>query len=88
MQVFDASSMIYAWDNYPEGQFPGLWKWVETGVEELDQARLPNLIELKYHSMADATDVLGGVNEIKNLFINFQKHLYERGEARSNPSAW
>lgn len=55
-----------------------LFKYIETGVEELDQAKLPNLIELKYHSIADATDVLGGVPEIRNLFINFQKHLYER----------
>ncbi|MBX8534566.1 DUF4411 family protein [Pseudomonas cichorii] len=29
MLAFDASSMIYAWDNYPETQFPGLWKWIK-----------------------------------------------------------
>jgi hypothetical protein len=34
LQVFDASSMIYAWDNYPVLQFPGLWEWMATQVEE------------------------------------------------------
>lgn len=26
--------MIYAWDNYPVSQFPGLWKWMATQLEE------------------------------------------------------
>lgn len=32
MQVFDASSMIHAWDTYPHGQFPGLWDWMADRV--------------------------------------------------------
>jgi type I restriction enzyme R subunit len=55
-----------------------LFKYIDTGVGELDQSKLPSLIELKYHTITDATEVLGGVEEIRNLFFSFQKHLYEK----------
>lgn len=58
-----------------------LTKYIECGVEELDQEKLPSLLELKYHSISDGTEKLGGVNKIKNLFIDFQKHLYEERAA-------
>lgn len=34
MRVFDASSMIYAWDNYPLQQFPGLWEWMADQIKQ------------------------------------------------------
>ena len=54
-----------------------LAKYIETGVSELDQDKLPSLLELKYHSIADAAEALGGVEVIKNTFIEFQKYLYQ-----------
>ncbi len=55
-----------------------LGKYVEGGVEELDINRLSDLIELKYETVSDGQKVLGDVKEIKNTFIDFQKHLYEQ----------
>ncbi|MDQ6965466.1 MAG: type I restriction-modification enzyme R subunit C-terminal domain-containing protein, partial [Mariprofundaceae bacterium] len=52
--------------------------YVTQGVEELDQEKLPDLLELKYHSMGDAVRELGSVGDIRDVFIGFQKYLYER----------
>ena len=65
-----------------------LFKYIDTGFEELDQSRLPNLIDLKYHSMTDAAETLGGVDEIINLFFGFQKHLYERLDFRRTENTY
>lgn len=53
-----------------------LSKYIETGVEELDQEKLPGLLELKYQAITDAAEKLGGVPKIRELFIGFQQHLY------------
>jgi hypothetical protein len=42
LQVFDASSMIYAWDNYPIRQFPGLWEWIGIQIEQ-KQLMMPSV---------------------------------------------
>lgn len=34
MHAFDASSMIYAWDNYPIDQFPGVWTWFSREISD------------------------------------------------------
>ncbi|MEE8294183.1 MAG: DEAD/DEAH box helicase family protein [Sphingomonadales bacterium] len=53
-----------------------LSQYVKEGVQELDQEKLPKLLELKYNAIRDATDKLGGVEQISELFIEFQRHLY------------
>ena len=53
-----------------------LSKYVESGVNELDQDKLPLLLTNKYQSLEDALAVLGSVSEISSLFIDFQKYLY------------
>jgi len=55
-----------------------LSKYVETGVEELDQDKLPLLLTNKYQSLEDAKDVLGDVSNISRLFIEFQQYLYKQ----------
>ena len=32
MHMFDASSIIYGWDNYPLAQFPRLWDWLGSQI--------------------------------------------------------
>lgn len=54
-----------------------LSKYIETGVEELDQEKLPILLTNKYQSLEDAKEVLGEVGSISKLFVEFQKHLYK-----------
>jgi type I restriction enzyme, R subunit len=53
-----------------------LSKYIETGVEELDQEKLPSLLLLKYQAIEDAKEILGTVDSIRSMFINFQKFLY------------
>ncbi len=53
-----------------------LSKYIETGVEELSDDKLPDLLRIKYLSLNDAREVLGEPATIRNTFIKFQKHLY------------
>ena len=54
-----------------------LSKYIETGVDELDQEKLPILLTNKYQSLEDAKEILGDVSSISRLFIEFQEHLYK-----------
>lgn len=53
-----------------------LSQYIISGVEELDQEKLPILLENKYESLEDAKNILGDIPAIRNTFINFQSYLY------------
>jgi type I restriction enzyme R subunit len=78
-RVAAAQANIFAFLNAQQKEFIDfvLSKYIETGVEELDQEKLATLLNIKYHSLEDAKEVLGAVSNISSLFIEFQKHLYE-----------
>ncbi len=52
-------------------------QYIQEGVSVLDDKQLPTLIDIKYHNVTDATKELGNPEHIRELFVNFQKHLYE-----------
>ena len=54
-----------------------LEQYVQDGVEELDDKKLPELLELKYKAITDAKRELGSTKSIREIFIGFQEHLYQ-----------
>ncbi|MFH0735444.1 MAG: DEAD/DEAH box helicase family protein [bacterium] len=78
-RVNAAEATIFALLNPKQKEFIEfvLSKYIESGVDELDQDKLPVLLTNKYQSLEDAKEVLGDTANISSLFVNFQKHLYE-----------
>ena len=59
-----------------------LAQYVVQGVAELDQEKLPPLLKLRYrNSIPDAVADLGAVERIRDVFIGFQKFLYQEQRA-------
>ena len=54
-----------------------LSKYIQDGVDELELEKLSDLITLKYKALYDGEKALGEIGSIKEMFINFQKHLYQ-----------
>jgi type I restriction enzyme R subunit len=55
-----------------------LAQYVKEGVEELDAEKLTPLLRLRYNNaIADALADLGSADQIRNVFVGFQKYLYE-----------
>jgi type I restriction enzyme R subunit len=53
-----------------------LAQYVDLGVDELQQERLPQLIAIKYHSQMEGIEALGGTERARSTFIGFQRELY------------
>ena len=54
-----------------------LAQYVKQGVDELDAEKLSPLLKLKYTALNDALKDLGSPEQIRQMFIGFQRHLYE-----------
>jgi len=59
-----------------------LAQYIKEGVRELATDKLSDLLALKYHNVNDAVAELGAPANIRELFVGFQKYLYE--ENRGN----
>ena len=58
-----------------------LAEYVKEGVGELDQEKLPDLLKLQYGGANDARKELGSVPRIRDVFLSFQQHLYQKKSA-------
>ena len=50
--------------------------YIKEGSDELSMDKLPAIITMKYGSLMDGMNALGGIETAKKTFITFQKHLY------------
>ena len=82
-RVAASKATIFAIMNEKQREFIEfvLSKYVESGVEELDQEKLPILLTNKYQSLEDAKEMLGSVGDISKLFVEFQRYLYGKDVA-------
>ena len=57
-----------------------LAQYVKQGVDELDAEKLSPLLKLKYkNALSDAFAELGRPDQVRGVFVGFQRHLYELG---------
>jgi len=59
-----------------------LQQYVNDGVQELGEEKLPPLLLLKYRSLPDATRQMGDIARIRETFMGFQQWLYAEASHR------
>ena len=55
-----------------------LSKYINDGVGELAPKNMKSLLELKYHTVSDAAQLFGSPAAIREVFVGFQKYLYDK----------
>ena len=77
-RVCNAEDNVYAFLNEKQRDFIGfiLRNYVQDGVDELDISNLSATLTSKYGSVYEGQKVLGDVDEIKRVFVDFQQYLY------------
>lgn len=50
--------------------------YIKHGIEELKNDKLPQLMQLKFGSVPEGIEALGGIEKARQAFLNFQSHLY------------
>jgi hypothetical protein len=69
LQVFDASAIVYAWDNYPIEHFPALWEWLAVEIKS-DQLQMSQVaLEEVGHVSPDCRAWLGAC-QITNVSVS------------------
>lgn len=78
-RVTNAESNIFTFLNETQRDFIEfvLRNYIQDGVDELDIAKLGSALVSKYGSLYEGQRVLGDVEAIKKIFVDFQRHLYE-----------
>jgi type I restriction enzyme R subunit len=77
-RVTNAESNIYIFLNEKQRDFIGfvLRNYVQDGVDELDTGKLSTMLTSKYGGIHAAQQVLGNVEDIQKVFVDFQQYLY------------
>lgn len=71
MLVIDASAIIFAWDNYPIEQFPGLWEWLSSEIDNKNLSISEVALEEVGNVCSECANWLVQQN-IKNIHVNEQ----------------
>jgi len=79
-RVESAEDNIYKFINKEQVEFIRfvLNNYIQEGIDELDISNLSTIINAKYGSINEAQKELGSSGEIKEVFTDFQKYLYQK----------